>query len=342
MKRRIVALCLMTSALAHAGLGLTELPGTSLDGPITVYYPTAASEQSIRRGPFSQSLAQDGDPLRGNAHLVIISHGSGAAPWVHTDLARNLVLRGFTVAMPEHRGDNYKDPGQAGPVSWQLRPAEVSRAIDAIGQSPQFKTLLDLRRVGVFGYSAGGHTALALAGGRWAPARFKAHCEAHIAEDFHTCVGLTTRLTGGWTDELKKWLALLVHQINFSSQKPLTHHDPRIAAAVAAAPIAAVFDMASLTAPALPLGLITLENDLWLVPRFHSTRVLQACTGCVEVAHIPRAGHGAMLSPLPPGFTGLTGDLLNDPPDFDRAQLSGVHDKVADFFEQHLLLTPQN
>jgi predicted dienelactone hydrolase len=32
--------------------------------------------------------------------------------------------------------------------------------------------------------SAGGHTALSFAGGRWSPAQLRRHCEAHLAEDF--------------------------------------------------------------------------------------------------------------------------------------------------------------
>ena len=42
---------------------------------------------------------------------------------------------------------------------------------------------ISLDKVGMYGMSAGGHTALSLAGGRWSPSLLKAHCEAHIAED---------------------------------------------------------------------------------------------------------------------------------------------------------------
>jgi len=57
-----------------------------------------------------------------------------------------------------------------GPDSWKRRPAEVSRAIDAVGQDARFAPLLALDKVGMYGMSAGGHTALSLAGGRWSPA----------------------------------------------------------------------------------------------------------------------------------------------------------------------------
>jgi predicted dienelactone hydrolase len=323
--------------LAQAAVGLSEIPATADDGPVTLYYPSSAEAQPVPRGPFTLSLAEQGTPVRGNGRLVVISHGSGGSPWVHADLARNLVQAGFVVAMPEHRSDNHKDHSNPGPDSWTMRPAEVSRTIDAVGRDARFAPLLNLDKVGVYGMSAGGHTALTLAGGRWSPAGFKQHCEAHLVEDFQSCVGLIARLSGGIFDGLKKWVALAVIRHRFDDTTLRAHTDPRVGAAVAGVPAAADFDMASLAAPRVPLGLITAQLDRWLVPRFHSDRVLQACTPCEHIADLPTAGHGALLSPLPPGFTGLLGEMLNDPPGFDRSVLPEVDRKITAFFSQHLL-----
>jgi predicted dienelactone hydrolase len=190
----------------------------------------------------------------------------------------------------------------------------------------------------MYGMSAGGHTALSLAGGRWSPAAFKQHCEADLEGDFQSCVGLITRLTGSWLDGIRKWAALRVIRHRFDNATPREHHDPRIAAIVAGVPSAADFDMASLAMPGVPLGLITARQDRWLVPRFHSDRVLAACLPrCELIADLPTGGHGALLSPLPPGLTGLVGDMLNDPPGFDRAVLPAVNHKTTVFFSAHLL-----
>src|SRR5262249_24378325 len=156
------------------------------------------------------------------------------------------------------------------------------------------------------------------AGGHWSPAGFEHHCEAHLEEDFQSCVGLYTRLTGGPLDGLKKRLALAVIRHRFDDAAPRAHTDPRVAAIVAAVPASAAFDMASLASPIVPLALVTARHDRCLVPRFHSDRVLASCTPREQLADMPTAGHGAGLSPLPPGLTGLIGDLLNDPPGFDR------------------------
>ena len=317
-------------------MGLSEIPATEADGPVTLYYPTQTPAQAVTRGPFTLTLAEGAPPVRGNGRLIVISHGSGGGPWAHADLARSLVQAGFVVALPLHRSDNYQDTSKPGPDSWTLRPIEVSHAIDALGRDPRFAPLLKLDKVGVYGMSAGGHTALSMAGGRWSPARLKQHCEANLEGDFQTCVGLITRLSGGILDGLKKWVALAVIRQRFDDATPREHNDPRVAAVVAGVPSSADFDLASLAAPRVPLGLVTAQQDRWLVPRYHSDRVLQACKPCEHLVDLPTAGHGALLSPLPPGLSGLLGDLLNDPPGFDRSVMPEVDHKITAFFVRHL------
>lgn len=342
MKRSCcIGLMALWVGLTQAGTGLTELPATATDGPVTVYYPTSASDAAVHRGPFTLHLAWQGMPVRGNGRLVVVSHGSGGSPWVHADLARALVAAGFVVALPEHRADNYKDPSSPGPDSWKLRPAEVSRAIDALAQHAEFGPLLALDKVGVFGGSAGGHTALTLAGGRWSPAAFKQHCEAHLADDFSSCVGFTTRLRGNLLDGLKKVVALGVIRQRFDDTTWYSHVDPRIQAAIASVPFAADFDMASFSTLRTPLGLVIADQDINQIPRFHVGAVRAACPACEVVAEFPQGGHSVMLSPLPPFPAGsIAGELLGDPPGFDRSLLPLADRKIGDFFRRHLLGAP--
>lgn len=345
MHRTFLLSCLRACSLllavtcAHAGMGLAVLPGPQGDGPVTVFYPTPEADQPVRRGPFTVQLAPQATPARGNGRLVVLSHGSGGAPWVHTDLARALVHAGFVVALPEHRGDNARDTSEPGPASWKRRPAEVSRAIDAVAASPQFAPLLSLDRVGVAGQSAGGHTALSLAGGVWSPHRFLAHCDAHVAEDFNACVGTFTLLTGGLFDGLKKAAAIGVLRQRFDDAEPVHYHDPRIAVAVAGVPAAADFDLESLRQPRIPLGLVTAGQDIWLTPRWHGEAVAAACTPCTRIAHLPEAGHSVMLSPAPPleVLGRVERHLLADPAGFDRAVLPALDERIVAFLSQHLL-----
>ena len=50
------------------------------------------------------------------------------------------------------------------------------------------------------------------------------------------------------------------------------------------------------------------------------------------------AGHGSMLSPMPPLETGsIASHLLGDPPGFDRTgTLPRLNEKIADFFIRKL------
>src|SRR5258708_198493 len=185
----LLAAALALSSAARAAVGVTEI--ASKDGdPVTVFYPSSAEEKPLKRGPFTLDFAAQGAPVRGNGRLVVVSPGTGGSPWVHSDLARALVESGFVVAVPEHRGDNYKDLSAAGPESWKRRPPPHSRAIDPTGQDPRFPRLLALDKAGMYRMSPGGHTALNLAGGRWSPARFRDHFEEHLPEDFSSFGGL--------------------------------------------------------------------------------------------------------------------------------------------------------
>jgi predicted dienelactone hydrolase len=337
-KRWLPGVFFAMSLTAHAGMGMVERVGESGRIPLTVFYPTEQAEQIHKKGPFEFSLAPNAAASSGHHPLVVISHGSGGSPWVHVDLARTLVENGFVVVMPEHQGDNYKDFSDPGPNSWKLRPAEVSQAIDQISQDPLLGPVTSTEKVGMYGGSAGGHTALTLAGGQWSPVRFRDHCEAQIAEDFSSCVGFITRLHGGWMDGLKKHAALTVIRYRFRDATPYSHQDRRIRAVIAAVPFAADFDLSTLVNPQVPLGLILARKDVNQIPRFHGQAVQQICKTCTTLADLPQAGHGVMLSPLPPlgPADSTVAQLLSDPPGFDRSQLPALHQKVADFFRHYL------
>lgn len=322
-----------------ANMGFIQL--SQLDGGYTtVFYPTVAAESAVRQGPFVLSWAINATPVPGNGHLVVVSHGSGGSPWVHTDLARALVQRGFVVALPQHQGDNYLDPSTPGPESWAKRPAEVSRAIDAVANTPELSSLLSLDAVGVFGGSAGGHTALSLAGGEWSPSRFRDHCMQNIESDFSSCVGFTTLMHGNWLDGVKVWLAKRIIAWRFSDETPQRYVDPRIRASVAMVPFAADFLPQSLAEPRIPLGLVVAEKDRNQIPEFHVEAIRKACEPrCTVIADLPEASHGAMLSPMPPLEPGSVADyLLSDPPAFNRAtEVSRMNAQIADFFVKKLV-----
>lgn len=340
----LAALGLITAA-THAGTGLLTLEGAV---PVTLAYPTNTPDTALARGPYTLHAAPDAPPAGGNGRLVVLSHGSGGGVITEFDLTRALVRSGFTVAMPEHAGDNWQDMRDAGPVSWSRRPQELSQAIDTVAtlSAPGGRLAplqLDLQRVGIYGMSAGGIAALTLAGARWSPAMQARHCEAHLAEDFPACVGLAVELTGGALDGAKLAVARTAIQHRWAGDTAWrTAHDPRVAAAVAAVPMASPIDMASLAPPRVPLGLVRAGRDGWLVPRFHIDAVRAACAPqCTLLANMAEGGHGATLSPPPVGLPPRAARLLDDPPGFDRAHaLPAVYDAIVHFFQTQLGAPP--
>ena len=328
----------LLAGTGHAGTGLAEIAGLAGNPPVVVFYPTEASGPPVQRWQFTLPLVEQAPPAPGNGRLVVISHGSPSNPWVNADLAIALAQAGFTVAAPWHARDNSDDSPDAGPVSWKRRPLEVSSAIDAVLQDPRFGPGLDPRRVGAYGMSAGGHTMLTLAGGRWSPATLRAHCLAHLEQDFATCVGPSIAApTGGWFDGIKLAVVRWVIGWKLDDSAWNSHTDPRITAIVAGVPFAADFDMASLARPTAALALVSARQDAWLVPRFHSDAVLRACSGCERLADLPHGGHGALLSPLPK-TEGRIAELVNDPPGFDRAvEVPALLARIVGYFQRQLL-----
>lgn len=333
--RFLAAILTALAASAHAGVGMVELPANAVSGPVTVFYPTQAVPATVQRGSFQLDVAIDAPPTANGSSLIVISHGSPGSPWVHFDLVRSLVDAGFTVALPEHQADNYKDASDPGPPAWRRRPLEVSRSIDRLAQEPAFASSLDFARVGMFGMSAGGHTALTLAGGRWSPSRLREHCRLNIADDFHACAGPSVALTGGLLDGVKKMIVSSINDRKFDDSNWYEHVDRRIIAIAAGVPFAADFDPDSLRQPKVTLALISARKDRWLVPRFHSDAIVAACRSCEQLLAVESGGHGALLGPLPPG--GEVSDLIQDPPEFDRnTQVPRINMAITKYFQRTL------
>lgn len=92
MTRALLATLLyLLCAAARAATGLAEFPGLEGDGPVTVFYPTSAKPEQVKRGPFTVDLAPKGAPERGNGRLVILSHGSGGSAWTYTQRIRKSI-----------------------------------------------------------------------------------------------------------------------------------------------------------------------------------------------------------------------------------------------------------
>lgn len=353
-KRWTGIFALLVCGVSQAQVGMRQIASGGM--PITLVYPTAATAQAQPQGAFMLQVAINAQPLSaqtGKRHLIVLSHGTAGSALPDHTLAATLARAGFVVAQPEHRGDNWQDFSRAGPESWKTRPQDVSDTIDAVARDPALAPLVDTRRVGVHGMSAGGVTGLALAGAQWRMLDLSQHCAEHLNNDIGFCMnGLAGKIWPQWVRKAQFTMARLLTKDNApevlktrhggkdatASQDP--RPDPRVAAVSLNVPVGVIFTPESLARITLPVGLTTAGNDGVLVPRFHSGHVLKHCKTCTTLSDHPIAGHFDWLSPWPSSVaqmvaaTQMRGGLPT--PAFSDAARQKAFDQIALFFRQTL------
>lgn len=345
----LLAALLATSlwATAQAQVGLVQLKAGDL--PVTVVYPTAEAARPVAYGPFSLNVAPDAPPRPGRHRLVLMSHGTGGASTSDHALAATLARAGFVVAQVLHAGDNFMDTSRAGPESWASRPGEISRVIDALAAHPNWQARLQLDRVGVHGMSAGGVTALSLAGAQWRVLDLVRHCQAHGDDDFGFCFN---GLPNAAAQDARRKQFDSLRNVPEDQLPPtlLTRHggrssgdarpDARVAAVTVSVPVAAIFTADSLARIRVPVGVVTAGRDRMLLPRFHSAHVLRSCPSCSLLADLPGAGHMDLLAPWPADLAQAVARQQSrggEPePGFDPVQRQAAFDAIAAFFDQQL------
>lgn len=361
INRWMCSITLLAASASHAqvpSVGMRLIQSGNM--PITLIYPTAAEAQPFTQGAFTVQVASNAasapapsTAASGKRSLIVLSHGSAGSALPDHALAATLARAGFVVAQPEHRGDNWQDFSRAGPESWKTRPQEVSEAIDAVAQDPVLAPLVDTRRVGVHGMSAGGVTGLTLAGAQWRMLNLIQHCAQHLDEDIGFCLNglaqhpLQQTLRKGQfamgrmlTESSAPASFKTLHGGHSPASNPDPRRDPRVVAVSLVVPVATVFTPESLSRIRIPVGLTTSGDDGVLLPRFHSQHVLKHCTSCTTLSDHPQAGHFDWLSPWPASVaqtvaaTQVRGGLPKSA--FTDADRQKAFDQIAVFFTQKL------
>ncbi len=141
------------------------------------FYPSTDEEKVTRVQGYPVEATQDATIAMGRFPLLMLSHGNTGTPLAQHDLATSLARKGFVVVAVFHPGDNYLDHSRLGSLSNLYgRPLQISEAISAALIDPMLSPYISARRVGVIGYSAGGETALILAGAQPDLDRLRQYC----------------------------------------------------------------------------------------------------------------------------------------------------------------------
>jgi predicted dienelactone hydrolase len=285
-----------------------------------IWYPSDAPTSPQPLGLFVQSVAA-GAPVAGrNLPLVVMSHGTGGTFEGHYDTALALAEAGFVVASVTHTGDNYRDQSAFGRV--ETRPRHIKALVDYMLASWPQHDLLDASRIGVFGFSAGGFTALAAIGGVPDMTRVAPFCAAH--PDDWAC-NRARELRRGGPPVAPALPGAFVH-------------DARIAAAVVAAPaIGYVFTPEGLSGVKVPIQLWRGDSDEILSHPDNAQNVYDGLPIKPEYHVVPNAGHFAFLAPCSARLQSIAPDICRDPAGFDRAAFHREFNAaVVDFFKAKL------
>ena len=318
-QQALAALCLLcapTPVLSAVGYQHLSIPAQGGDlMEVGVWYPTDEQPKSQRLELFNQVVAADAIPAGVSLPLVVISHGTGGSLSSHYDTALALAEAGFVVAAPTHPGDNFRDQSQATQV-W-LRTAQLHGLIDYMLDDWSGAARLDPRRVGAFGFSSGGFTVLAAAGGVPDLSQLGDHCRAHPS--FYDC-------------------KLVARDGTVSTAKPEWVHDRRIRAVVSAAPaLGFTFDRKGLAAVRAPVQLWRADDDKILPHPHYAEAVRIALPSAPEMHVVAGAGHFDFLAPCSPALAAIQPTICSSASGFDRVAFHAEFNaKVVRFLQARL------
>lgn len=149
---------------------------------VGLWYPTNAPIPSEPNTVWGLPVAHDAPLHEPNGGLIVISHGFGGWYAGHADTAEALADAGYIVAAPTHTGNTWSDMSSS-IDKWLIdRPRHISRVIDDLTQRAQTKDHIDTQKIGVYGFSAGGYTAVSLIGGTLDLNEAAMHCVRHPEE----------------------------------------------------------------------------------------------------------------------------------------------------------------
>lgn len=266
--------------------------------------------------------------------LVILSHGTGGSAIQVMWLGRYLAARGFIVAAVNHHGntgvEKYKPQGFM--LFWE-RPRDISVALDRLLADPLVGPRIDRNRIGAGGFSLGGYTVVALAGGDFAPERFAQFC-ASPARDF-TCRPQFEFPEAPRLFEKLKDTDLVVQESLARAHDSYT--DERIRAVFAIAPVlGGGFSKRSLKAIRIPVAIAVGDADT-VAPAPANAKLFADNIKGAELSVLPGGiGHYTFLADCTSeGRGGLP--ICRDAAGVDRAAVHArVNELALEFFKRTL------
>jgi predicted dienelactone hydrolase len=288
-----------------------------------VVYPTKAAAGKTTLSPFTISAKRDAAPAPGSYSLIVFSHGSGGMNLGHHDSMTALARAGFVAAAVEHPRDNFRDgSGFATDLQMIGRPHHIVALIDSLLADPNMGPHIDRNRIGMVGHSAGGYTALLIAG---AVPNFA------LAREYRAAVEKNSELQ----PTLKR-----ADAAGRQRRKPDLEYisDPRIRALVLWAPgFGYAFDKDNLSKVHVPILLYRPSKD-GLVPHpWGAERIAELLPTRPEYHVLEGAGHFVFFTPCPWLLSLTARETCTDPRGINRTEIhERLNAEMIAFFRQAL------
>lgn len=180
-------------AAAVSPVDFSQLPDLRQPGTFDVIQKRWELKYRSQNRSFYVDIYQPKEWRSSQTPVVIISHGLGSKPEDFSDKAQHLASYGFVAVLPQHPGSDaeYAEAFRQGKHSdlsdlneFINRPLDISYTLDELEQRNQseFGGNLQLDRVGIYGHSYGGYTALAVAGATPSFDRLERNCNLSLGE----------------------------------------------------------------------------------------------------------------------------------------------------------------
>ncbi len=185
LNRILITSFLIVASLNIKAAGFREIQVSDPGHPdldVGLWYPSDQPEPDQPNTVFGLAVALDAPIANPNGGLIVISHGYGGWYAGHADTAAALADAGFIVAAPSHTGNTWSDMSSS-IDQWALdRPRHLSLVIDHLLEDRELNAYIDADKIGVYGFSAGGYTALGLIGAVPDLDHAAQHCKDHPEE----------------------------------------------------------------------------------------------------------------------------------------------------------------
>jgi predicted dienelactone hydrolase len=231
---------------------------------VVVWYPAEAIAREkplVIRGLdiFELGRAAQDAPLAARAArfpLVVISHGTGGSGLSMAWLGEALAAHGYIAAAVNHPGNNAAEPYTAQGFSiWWERARDLSETISAMLADAKFGEQIDPQRIGSAGFSLGGYTMIAIAGGITDVPGFVRFCDSPNA-------GVTCASPPEFPSLVEDFRKLIREHPEVLRHSGDSFRDTRVRAVFAMAPgLGPAVTAASLATISIPVQLVAGESD---------------------------------------------------------------------------------